>query len=61
MTMKYFGIASAAPSGIAVVTLMKQIKLKKSDQLLKPINVLKGVVVLPNGAYEVSAAVAGKK
>lgn len=39
-----------------------QIKLKKSDQLLKPIGMLKGVVVLGSGrAYEITAPVAGKK
>lgn len=39
-----------------------QIKLKKSDQLLKPITALKGVVVLgPGQAFEVSAPVPAKK
>lgn len=39
-----------------------QIKLKKSDQLLKPIGTLKGVVVLePGGAFEVPAPMTGKK
>ncbi len=54
-------VDNAAAQAVMPTPRGVQIKLKKSDQLLKPINVLKGVVVLPNGAYEVSAAVAGKK
>jgi len=39
-----------------------QITLKKSDQLLKPIAALKGVVVLDAGrSFEISAPVTGKK
>ena len=54
-------IDNAAPQGVTPAARGAQIKLKKSDQLRKPISVLKGVVVLPNGAYEVSAPVVGKK
>jgi DsbC/DsbD-like thiol-disulfide interchange protein len=54
-------VDNAAAQAVMPTPRGVQIKLKKSDQLLKPINVLKGVVVLANGAYEVSAPVAGKK
>jgi DsbC/DsbD-like thiol-disulfide interchange protein len=55
-------VDNAAPQGVTPTPRGVQIKLKKSDQLLKPITVLKGVVVVsPGQAYEVSAAVAGKK
>jgi DsbC/DsbD-like thiol-disulfide interchange protein len=54
-------VDNAAAQAVMPTPRGVQIKLKKSDQLLKPINVLKGVVVLPNGAYEVSAPAAGKK
>ena len=39
-----------------------QIKLKKSDQLTKPISMLRGVVVFgPGRAYDIAAPVTGKK
>jgi DsbC/DsbD-like thiol-disulfide interchange protein len=51
-----------APQSVTPAARGAQIKLKKSDQLTKPIAVLKGVVVFgPGRAYEVSAPVAGKK
>ena len=55
-------VDNAAPQGATPTPRGVQIKLKKSDQLLKPISALKGVVVLgPGRAYEVSAPVTGKK
>jgi len=55
-------IDNAAVQGVAPYPRGVVIKLKKSDQLLKPISALKGVVVLgPGRAFEVSAPVAGKK
>lgn len=54
-------VDNAAAQGATSTPRGVQIKVKKSDQLRKPVSVLKGVVVLPNGAYEVSAPVAGKK
>jgi DsbC/DsbD-like thiol-disulfide interchange protein len=55
-------IDNSAAQGVTPTARGVQIKLKKSDQLLKPISALKGVVVLgPGGAFEVSAPVAGKK
>lgn len=46
---------TASPHGVVL-------KLKKSDQLVKPISSLKGVVVLgPGRAFEVSAPLAGKR
>ncbi len=55
-------IDNSAAQGVAPNPRGVQIKLKKSDQLLKPISVLKGVVVLgPGRAFEVSAPVAGSK
>lgn len=55
-------VDNAAPQSVMPAPRGVQIKLKKSDQLLKPIAVLKGVVVLgPGRAYEVSAQVTGKK
>lgn len=54
-------IDNAAVQGPMATPRGVQIKLKKSEQL-KPIMVLKGVVVLgPGQAFEVSAPVAGKK
>ncbi len=53
-------VDNAAPQGATATPRGVQLKLKKSDQLLKPIAVLKGVVVLSSGrAYEVTAAVTG--
>lgn len=55
-------VDNAAPQSVSSSARGLQIKLKKSDQLVKPIGTLKGVVVLgPGRAYEVSAPVAGKK
>ncbi len=53
-------VDNAAPQGVTATPRGVQLKLKKSDQLLKPIAALKGVVVLsPGRAYEVTAAVTG--
>jgi DsbC/DsbD-like thiol-disulfide interchange protein len=53
-------VDNAAPQSVMPAPRGVQIKLKKSDQLLKPIAVLKGVVVLgPGRAYEVTAPVTG--
>lgn len=55
-------VDNAATQGVTPTPRGLQIKLKKSDQLLKPISVLKGVVVFaPGRAYEISAPVVGKK
>jgi thiol:disulfide interchange protein DsbD len=55
-------IDNAAVQGLAASPRGVVIKLKKSNQLVKPISVVKGVVVLgPGRAFEVSAPVAGKK
>ena len=55
-------VDNAAPQSVMPAARGLQIKLKRSDQLLKPIAVLKGVVVLgPGRAYEVTAPVMGKK
>jgi DsbC/DsbD-like thiol-disulfide interchange protein len=53
-------VDNAAPQGVTATARGVQLKLKKSDQLLKPIAALKGVVVLsPGRAYEVSAPLTG--
>jgi DsbC/DsbD-like thiol-disulfide interchange protein len=53
-------VDNAAPQGATATPRGVQLKLKKSDQLLKPIAALKGVVVLsPGRAYEVTALVTG--
>jgi DsbC/DsbD-like thiol-disulfide interchange protein len=55
-------IDNDAMPGVTPTPRGVQIKLKRSDQLLKPIAALKGVVVLGAGrAFEVSAPLAGKK
>lgn len=55
-------IDNAAVQGLTATPRGMQIKLKKSDQLSKPITVLKGLVVLgPGQAFELSAPVAAKK
>jgi DsbC/DsbD-like thiol-disulfide interchange protein len=55
-------IDNPAAQGVMPTPRGVQIKLKKSDQLSKPIGTLKGVVVLGSGrAYEITAPVAGKK
>jgi len=55
-------IDNSAVQGITANPRGVVLKLKKSDQLLKPISTLKGVVVLgPGRAFEVSAPLAGKR
>jgi hypothetical protein len=55
-------IDNPAAQGVTPMPRGTQIKLKKSDQLLKPSSTLKGVVVLGSGrAFEITARVAGKK
>jgi DsbC/DsbD-like thiol-disulfide interchange protein len=55
-------IDNSAVQGIEANPRGVVLKLKKSDQLHKPISTLRGVVVLgPGRALEVSAPVAGKK
>jgi DsbC/DsbD-like thiol-disulfide interchange protein len=55
-------VDNAAAQGVMPTARGLQIKLKKSDQLLKPIKALKGVVVLGAGrTFEVTAPVAGNK
>ena len=55
-------VDNAAAQGVMATARGLQIKLKKSDQLLKPIKALKGVVVLgPGRTFEVTAPVAGNK
>ena len=55
-------IDNSAAQGATPTPRGVQIKLKKSDQLVKPIAAVKGVVVLGAGrAFEVSASVAAKK
>jgi len=55
-------VDNAAAQGVMPTARGLQIKLKKSDQLLKPIKALKGVVVLgPGRTFEVTAPVAGNK
>ena len=53
-------VDNAAPQSVTATPRGVQLKLKKSDQLLKPIAVLKGVVILsPGRAYEVAAPLTG--
>ena len=55
-------VDNAAKQGVTPTARGVQIKLKKSDQLTKPISGLKGVVVFgPGRAFDVSAPVAAKK
>jgi len=55
-------IDNSAVQGITANPRGVMIKLKKSDQLQKPISALKGVVVLgPGRAFEFSAPLAGKR
>jgi thiol:disulfide interchange protein DsbD len=55
-------VDNAAPQVITITARGVQIKLKKSDQLAKPIPVLKGVVVFgPGRAFELSAPVMARK
>jgi DsbC/DsbD-like thiol-disulfide interchange protein len=51
-------IENAAPQTVSALARGVQLRLKKSDQLLKPIAVLNGVIVLPSGkAYVIDAPV----
>lgn len=50
-------VDNAAPQKLKPVTGGFQLTLRKSDQLLKPIERLKGVLVLPDRAYLVDAIV----
>lgn len=53
-------IENAAPQAASALPRGVQLRLKKSDLLLKPIANLKGVIVLPSGkAYVVDAPVTG--
>lgn len=55
-------IDNAAPQGINSFPGGARLTLKKSDQLLKPITVLKGVLVLDGGrAYEIAAPVSSRE
>jgi len=51
-------IENAAPQKTASTRAGVRLILKKSDQLLKPISRLRGVLVLPAGAYLIDARVA---
>ena len=54
-------IENAAAQSVETIAQGARITLKKSDQLLKPIAVLKGLLVLgPGEVYEVKAAVTAK-
>jgi len=53
-------IENAAPQAVSALRRGVRLRLKKSEQLLKPIANLKGVIVLPSGrAYVIDAPVAG--
>ena len=54
-------IENAAPQQVSSTATGVQIKLKKSEQLLKPITRLKGVVVLDGKPYEIDAPVRQSK
>ena len=55
-------IDNAAPQEVAPLPRGVKITLKQSDQLLKPISVLKGVLVLSSGrAYQIAAPVSPGK
>jgi thiol:disulfide interchange protein DsbD len=51
-------IENAAPQKSVTTTAGVRLILKKSDQLLKPVSRLRGVLVLPQGAYLIDAPVA---
>ena len=53
-------IENAAPQQVTPTPTGVQIRLKKSEQLLKPITRLKGVVVFNGKSYEVNAPVIGQ-
>ena len=53
-------IKNAAPQAVSAFPQGVRLRLKKSEQLLKPIARLKGIIVLPSGtAYVIDAPVAG--
>ena len=53
-------IENAAPQAASPLPRGVRLRLKKSEQLLKPIANLKGVIVLPSGkAYLIDAPVVG--
>ena len=55
-------IENAAPQAVQSVPDGKNITLKKSDLLVKPIRVLRGVLVFSNGeSYQVAAPISGSK
>ena len=51
-------IENAAPQKSVTTAAGLRLILKKSDQLLKPVSRLRGVLVLPGGAYVIDAPVA---
>jgi len=51
-------IENAAPQKTVTTAAGVRLILKKSDQLLKPVSRLRGVLVLPQGAYLIDAPVA---
>lgn len=53
-------IENAAPQPLQTALLGAKITLKKSDQLLKPIDVLQGVLVLGDKPYKIAAPVVGQ-
>jgi thiol:disulfide interchange protein DsbD len=55
-------IENAAPQAVSSLPRGVRLRLKKSQQLLKPIANLKGVIVLPSGkAYVIDAPVVGAR
>ena len=53
-------IENAAPQEVSALPRGVRLRLKRSEQLLKPITNLKGVIVLPSGrAYVIDAPIAG--
>lgn len=50
-------IENAAPQPLQATPLGAKITLKKSDQLLKPIDVLRGLLVLGENSYRIAASV----
>jgi DsbC/DsbD-like thiol-disulfide interchange protein len=56
--LKPLQIENAAPQETASTEGGGRLMLKKSDQLLKPLSRLRGVLVLPQGAYLIDAPVA---
>ena len=55
-------IENSAPQPVQTTADGAKITLRKSDELLKPIRVLKGLLVLGSGeAYQIQAALVGQK